>query len=219
VNNYTDVVVNLDEHIVGNDGYCARENCYGVADKSKAVNYIYDETLDGYVASSLGNFNQTKVYISEYYNDGIHGKKAVKKIGDGLFDNMTQTTIKSNLTHVYLPDTITEIGGSAFRLCEKLKFVKMSANISTIASSAFQSCHSLEAMVIHKSLNCTTGPFNGGGSWQNAKMNIYAMQAGGTVNITNNGKPLFTGKVYVYSEDPVSGGWHYVDDVPMPWDI
>ena len=209
----------LKSHEVKLDGYCSL--CSGKGNARAAVTYTYDSTIDGYVASDIGTFNQAKLYIADYYDDGINGRKAVKKIAGGLFDGAGGTAVAKNraaiLTHVYMPDTIEVIGGASFRLCEKLVFVKMSANIKTIEANAFQSCHNLEAMIIQKSLDCVSGAFNGGGAWEKAKMNIYALEAGGTINITSNEKPLFTGNVYIYSENEASGCWHYVDGVPTLW--
>ena len=200
-------------HDEGLHGYC--NNCFKKLTEKAALTYTYDKDLGGYVASDIGTFNQAKLYIAEYYNDGTNGKLPVKMIKASLFDGLSSDGVTKNraaiLTHVYMPDTIEVIGGASFRLCEKLVFVKMSANITTIVASAFQSCHALTTMIIQKSLECTTGAFNGGGSWKSATMSVYALEAGGTVNITDNGKPLFTGNVYVQGID-----WDGYDENGIP---
>ena len=62
----------------------------------------------------------------------------VKEIGWNAFRD------RPGLREVVLPDTVAYIGGSAFENCEKLKTVKLPAELEEIDSAAFARCPSLE---------------------------------------------------------------------------
>lgn len=53
-----------------------------------------------------------------------------------------------NITGVYMPNTIKEIGEGAFNQCHYLKKIKLSSNITVIKERTFSGCHSLEYLEI-----------------------------------------------------------------------
>ncbi len=67
--------------------------------------------------------------------------EGVTRIADNAFE-------KTSLTEVILPDTVAEIGSSAFSYCEKLESVSLSAGLTTIGSNAFNNCRKLSEIVI-----------------------------------------------------------------------
>ena len=54
----------------------------------------------------------------------------------------------TQLREVVLPNTLTEIGQSAFLHCRKLKSIRLPNNIRTIKNSAFYGCEALEELTI-----------------------------------------------------------------------
>ena len=69
--------------------------------------------------------------------DGLN----VSAIGNEAFKN-------NNIISIYIPDTVTSIGKSAFEDCSFLKTVKMSFGLEMIEAYAFSGCSSLENIVI-----------------------------------------------------------------------
>ena len=69
----------------------------------------------------------------------------VVAIGNGAFRG-------SCLVNVTIPDTVTEIGYSAFEDCKQLSSVSLSSNLTELGSSAFSNCTSLTSIRIPKSL-------------------------------------------------------------------
>jgi uncharacterized repeat protein (TIGR02543 family) len=89
-----------------------------------------------------------KLTITDYYGpegdvvipDSIDGK-TVAVIGTGAFGGR-------NVTSVTVPDSVTEIGQSAFVGCAKLKTVHLGANVQTIGETAFANCYRLTGIDI-----------------------------------------------------------------------
>lgn len=81
---------------------------------------------------------------------------SVSKLGYNVFDNWYKTEHSSiytaSLLKVILPDTITEIGSSAFRFCSDLKEIKMSQKLEIVGSFAFTNCESLVNYSLPESL-------------------------------------------------------------------
>lgn len=79
----------------------------------------------------------------------INGK-FVGKIADGAFKNC------SNITNVYIPYMVQEIGNEAFANCKNLKYVKLSNAIaskySKIGNGAFYYCYNLEEAPLPKNI-------------------------------------------------------------------
>ena len=74
----------------------------------------------------------------------IDGHKVVA-IGNSAFEGTC-------LVNVTIPDTVTEIGYSAFEDCKQLSSVSLSSNLTELGSSVFSNCTSLTSIRIPKSL-------------------------------------------------------------------
>ena len=92
----------------------------------------------------------------------------VVAIGDDAFRG-------SCLVNVTIPDTVTEIGGSAFENCDNLTNVRISKNLADIGIMAFGNCDALTEIEIPKSISTVRynefyspvrGPFTGSNSLQ-----------------------------------------------------
>ena len=92
----------------------------------------------------------------------------VVAIGDDAFRG-------SCLVNVTIPDTVTEIGGSAFENCDNLTNVIISKNLADIGIMAFGNCDALAEIEIPKSISTVRynefyspvrGPFTGSNSLQ-----------------------------------------------------
>ncbi len=71
--------------------------------------YMYDEDHDCYFVSGVIDKSLDKVYVSGIYDDGTHGKKEVKYLGESCFQ------FNDAITHVFLPETVSIIYENAFR--------------------------------------------------------------------------------------------------------
>ena len=117
----------------------------------------------------------------------IDGHKVVA-IGKGAFKGTC-------LVNVTIPDTVTEIGYSAFEDCKQLSSVSLSSNLTELGSGAFLNCSSLTSIRIPKSLESAysgitvDGPFDGCTALKNVEL-----ESGMTKIPTDlfNGCPGFT---------------------------
>ena len=117
----------------------------------------------------------------------IDGHKVVA-IGKGAFKGTC-------LVNVTIPDTVTEIGYSAFEDCKQLSSVSLSSNLTELGSGAFLNCTSLTSIRIPKSLESAysgitvDGPFDGCTALKNVEL-----ESGMTKIPTDlfNGCPGFT---------------------------
>ena len=103
----------------------------------------YEINEDGETASlvhaSIGNDVTQLVIASEY--DG----KPVTRISEGSCDNRL-------FTSVIIPDSVIEIGKSAFAGCENLANITFGSGISVIGAGAFGGCTSLTSLTIPDSV-------------------------------------------------------------------
>ena len=112
---------------------------------------------DGATNPSYFEFNKSTNTITGYDYDGptdvvipskIDGVD-VKKIGDGAFN------LGDHMTSVEIPDTVTVIGNSAFRL-NQLTSVDLGDGVEEIGSAAFQS-NSLDSVEVPDSVKLIEG--------------------------------------------------------------
>lgn len=56
------------------------------------------------------------------------------------------------LTHITIPDSVTDIGSDAFGSCDNLEYVKLSENIDSIHTSTFAYCPKLKNVILPSNL-------------------------------------------------------------------
>lgn len=84
------------------------------------------------------------------YNTGIESieiPQSVKEIGQSAFG------LCADLTSVSIPDGVEKIGGYAFRDCNKLESVEMPNSVTIIQRDAFLNCESLKSINLSDNLN------------------------------------------------------------------
>ena len=74
----------------------------------------------------------------------------VKWIGSRCFSN-------SHLTHINLPDTVTEIGWGAFEQCDKLVSLELPSNLKVINNSLLSGSSNVRSVEIPASVECIEG--------------------------------------------------------------
>lgn len=101
--------------------------------------FFYEKNSDGtgYIVANIGTCTDTDIHIPDTYKD-----LPVIGIADEVFANCT------DLTSVYIPDSVTTIGNSAFYKCGNLTDVILSSNLTSISNSMFCECTSLSSIVI-----------------------------------------------------------------------
>lgn len=124
------------------------------------LNYIWSETLKGYIVSGGGATSATSITIPE-----SHGGGAVVAIADGAFRGYTSlksisipNSIKSigkeafygctSLTGITIPSGVTIIGNDTFINCTSLTDISILGNVTIIGDRAFDHCTSLKAITI-----------------------------------------------------------------------
>ena len=162
-------------------------------------------------------------YVSKITVPSTINGKTVTTIGASAFANC------ENLTHVYLPDSVTKIESDAFSFCKYLVEVdlggvtKLGRDENNVAmANAFLACNSLKVVIINKDLNVAHQTFVKG-SWSNniegfeLGFSVYAKQTGGVISIptgvSGNDNSIWTSisKIYTYSANDCVDTWKYVD--------
>ena len=93
---------------------------------SEGLAFSYKKSLSGYVVTGLGTCADTDLVIPSTYEG-----EPVVMIGMNAFKNQTQ------LTSVYIPDSITFAGHACFLGCTNLTSVRLSPNMPTINTYMF----------------------------------------------------------------------------------
>ncbi len=220
------ISVNNSQHDIGADGLCSKAGCNG-KDERVAANYAYDEENDCYYVTKNPNLTSATVYVADKFNDGIHGEKAVTYIGASAFyDNQT-------ITHVYLPDSVTEIKASAFGLCKNLQFIDLGGvsklggklvsagdDVNDAQVNAFLACNALRTVVVKGDLKITRQTFVKGSQEGDYGFDIYTEATSATITLYSSDALTASSKIYYYSETaPTTAGnyWHYVNGVVTSW--
>ena len=123
---------NKDTHTVGNNGLCI------TCEKPfETEGIIYSLSGDNSYAEVVAyNGSSLNVVISDEYEG-----KPVRAVSSDAF-------ISSNIVSVYIPDSVTEIGETAFKGCTYLKTVNIGDGVISIGQEAFSDCISLTNIII-----------------------------------------------------------------------
>lgn len=124
-----------------------------IKDVNSTDYFIYD--ADTLSAKPDAAFPQKIILPSSY--DGIY----ITKIASGGFKNQTE------IVQVVLPDTVKEIGGSAFDGCNKLQNINLE-NVGILGDFAFNRCPSLLAADLSALLSAGASAFLGADSLETA---------------------------------------------------
>lgn len=105
-------------------------------------NYMYtvDDNGDATITSSASSLSGDVTVPSK-----LGGHKVIA-IGDKSF------YLRSKITSITVPDTITTIGYHAFGYCSNLVKIDMGNNLTSIGDSAFDECEKLETVIIPNSV-------------------------------------------------------------------
>lgn len=142
---------------------------FGVTGIRFNSDFIYQIKSDnGHKYISINKYlgNDTNVNIPEQI-DGY----PVEYIGRIFQDN-------DAIVSVYIPDTVTRIGGLAFEDCDNLKTVRLSNSIEAV-DRLFHNCPSLESVNIPNSADFIMTPFKGCYDLKNVTCSEYTLFAEG----------------------------------------
>ncbi len=98
---------------------------------SQGIIYVLNDDGKSYFVHSLGTTTQKSIVIASVYNE-----LPVTRIKDNAF-------IDSDITAVFIPDSVTEIGRYAFAGCENLVTANIPAGVTELSSGVFGNCRSL----------------------------------------------------------------------------
>ena len=195
--------------------HCGEYNTQGVV-------YEYDATNNCYYVGNNKTLNLFEVTILDEFNDGIHGKKAVKYVAAEAFKG--NAAIKT----IILSDSVDSLEGRVFWGCENLEYVSMTGITNLEYASPygggrnnnFRECFKLKVVIVSNALSSNVGQFGcGAADTGNQKiLDFYVAGASGAPSLdyeTADANNLCSGNVYYYSDTEVSGCWHY-DENGMP---
>ena len=121
-----------------------------MAFQSTNINIInFTGTLEDWlnkVWSPVSISNNYKLKINGVLQENIIIPNSVNNIGNSAFQGCT------GLTSVTIPNSVTSIGGSAFEGCTGLTSVTIPNSVNNIGSSAFQGCSGLTSVTIPNSV-------------------------------------------------------------------
>ena len=134
---YCDATKDNAEHTTDDSGYCTV--CDSPVGATEGI--IYELSSDGTYAEVIGYSGPAKrIIIADTY-EGV----PVTNIYTEAFKNTA-------ITSVVIPNSVTEIGSSAFNNCRSLTSVVIPDSVTTIDNYAFSNCTSLTSVVIPDSV-------------------------------------------------------------------
>ena len=183
--------------------------------QTEGVAYALDETNDCYYVSGYTGTSKEVYVLGEYEG------KPVSYVKFGAFKDNT------NITKVVLPASITDLDGNAFWGCTQLKYLSM-VGVTTLnygetqrpygtryGNNNFRDCVNLETVIVSNAFSSNASQFGSGDSSAKAVVRFFVKGASGNPSLQDD--QLLTGTVYFYSENNVSGAWHYVNGVAVLW--
>ncbi len=88
-------------------------------ERTPVLLYLYDEDRDCYYVAGVKDTSVSVVYVSGYYDDGLHGKKEVMYIGESAFYT------NQEITHLILPETVKILYEHCFHAMQSLEYISM----------------------------------------------------------------------------------------------
>jgi hypothetical protein len=196
-----------------------------------------EKRIECYYVHGLKDNTLETVYITEYYNDGVHGKLPVKYVRGGAFSR------NDVVKNVILPEGVTEIRGASFSRSKNLETVVMpgvkympaiDAPQYNYGMGAFINCYGLKSVVvgdsfINDALSFRDTNFTGNEKWS-VDIYVWADTIEGVELLANPdyvkfnqlitgvSSPSISGKMYAYHDDNgtyCEDYWHY-DENGLP---
>ncbi len=97
------------------------------------------------------------VQVDDYMGDGTEIVIPDKYQGKTVTSIAAETFLKTDITKVEIPDTVTVIEDKVFYQCTELETVKMSENVESIGEGAFINCKKLKSIRLPASLKTIEG--------------------------------------------------------------
>ncbi len=98
--------------------------------------YEYVDSNGGYYIVKDYTGDKKRVIVASEYNDGEHGLKPVSGTYSDYYPH-GYGFANTDVNEVYLPSSITSIGGTTFANCNDLRFVAIPKEVTRIGSYAF----------------------------------------------------------------------------------
>lgn len=105
----------------------------------------------GTTSSYTRLLNKFESNVGEY-NQAYCGCVTAIELGDSAKINNYAFTCLFNMTYITIPDSVINIGATAFRKCSALKSITIPSNVTTIGKSAFSNCTALQSITIPSSV-------------------------------------------------------------------
>lgn len=114
---------------------------------SKNIKKLVVNSLDAWFATTLNGWitSPHDLYVNSQLVTSVTIPSSITKLDKHLF---YVTSLKS----VTIPNTLTEIGNSAFAACSKLSTVNLGSGLKTISNYAFYGCEALTSITFPTSL-------------------------------------------------------------------
>ena len=183
--------------------------------QTEGVAYALDEANDCYYVSGYTGTSKEVYILGEY-----EGKPVSYVKFEAFKDN-------TNITKVVLPASVTDLDGNAFWGCTQLKYLSM-VGVKALnygetqrpygtryGNNNFRDCVNLETVIVSNAFSSNVSQFGSGDSSAKAVIRFFVKGVSGNPSLQDD--QLLTGTVYFYSENNVSGAWHYVNGVAVLW--
>lgn len=117
------------------------------------------ESIVQFIENGTSTNHKVKIVTEskENYSKNLNIKDVWLKYFDGTHDSVNRIceilgTTRKDLTKAYIPNSVKEIGESAFVYCTSLKSITIPNSVTKIRSRAFEGCNSIKSIVIPDSV-------------------------------------------------------------------
>ena len=111
-----------------------------------------------YRSDEICNFGQSDIAIQESTEDNEYGCKRhifsedLIILPQGIFSRINPYPVGCGVENIFIPNSVTSIGNSAFYNCEALSSITIPNSVTSIGKSAFSGCSSITSVVIPDSV-------------------------------------------------------------------